>query len=87
MPRVARSNLAADAQSATIAEGEWALLRLAHEEFPGDTMEFVDVTSLIEKGVRATMISDCKALLDAECKSEAAGLRLATNPLTEAGYS
>ena len=43
----------------------------------GAKMEFDDVNLVLKQGTRATVITDCKALFDAECKSETAGLGVA----------
>ena len=74
LPRVARSSLSAEAQAATIAVGELALLRLAHEELLAAKVELDNVNATFQKGVSATMITDCEAIFDAECNSETAGL-------------
>ena len=77
LPRVAKSSVAAEVQAATIAEGELAILRLAHQEMLGAKREFDDIDTILKQGIRATMITDCKALFDAECKSETARLGMA----------
>ena len=77
LPRVARSSLAAEAQAASIAEGELFFLRLAFAELNGTVIDLDRANEIVQNGTPATMITDCKALYDAELKSETAGLGVA----------
>ena len=77
LPRVARSSLSAEAQAATIAEGELTILRLANEELTKGGVDLQNFDHALQAGVPDTMITDCKALYDAECKVETAGLGVA----------
>ncbi len=52
-------------------------MRLAHGEISGRHIDLENVDDTLESGINATMITDCRALFDAGCKSETAGLGVA----------
>ena len=73
LPRVCRSSLACEAQSATLADGETMIMRLLLKELLSGRVDLQNPEAEVHQ-VPATMITDCKGLFDGIEKIESAGL-------------